>query len=594
MFGEGSATRNANYRVLAIRGSPGSQSKQQSQLLDFAVLSAPSSASASLRVCAQRSEMPSRSTPKRALDSDDDEEEELPTRLKRSRHSASRSTKTSSVPLPNGHRNDISSFSRGNGGKEDEQPHQPGAIRRVKLIDFVTYSSVEFFPGPSLNMVIGPNGTGKSTLVCAICIGLGYDPKFLGRAKDVSEFVKHGADEAFIEIELERQVGTKGSHPVIRCNIKRDGNKAMYSINKRPFSAKQVKHEMGRYGVQIDNLCQFLPQDRVVEFAGMTPIELLKSTQRAVASQEMIDWHEQLKVLRKSQRELQVMKKAQDDELASLEAQHKRQEADVQRIQERQKVRDHVAKLKGIRPLVGYDEKSRMVKESRTQLNVMATELKELETSVEPALREANSKNEYKQAIAEALDDRKQHMHRLFDELQTRESAAKDIENKLDRHKDRTDKHRSDIKTASTQVTQARKEVRDLEARIAQPAPVTEDKLNAIFETIKRLSREDRETATAYEQLQDERNGLEQQMRERDNRIRQQEGRLRELNSKAGQQNEKLARINRDTARAWNWIQKNQNLFEKQVFGPPMLQCSVKNPRDVDMVESLIPLPRCS
>ena len=52
--------------------------------------------------------------------------------------------------------------------------HQPGSIVRVKLENFVTYAAVEFFPGPSLNMVIGPNGTGKSTLVCAICIGLGW------------------------------------------------------------------------------------------------------------------------------------------------------------------------------------------------------------------------------------------------------------------------------------------------------------------------------------------------------------------------------------------------------------------------------------
>ena len=55
--------------------------------------------------------------------------------------------------------------------------HQPGAIVRVKLSNFVTYTAVEFFPGPSLNMVIGPNGTGKSTLVCAICIGLGWGPQ---------------------------------------------------------------------------------------------------------------------------------------------------------------------------------------------------------------------------------------------------------------------------------------------------------------------------------------------------------------------------------------------------------------------------------
>ena len=54
---------------------------------------------------------------------------------------------------------------------------QPGSIARVKLENFVTYSSAEFFPGPSLNMVIGPNGTGKSTLVCAICLGLGWGPQ---------------------------------------------------------------------------------------------------------------------------------------------------------------------------------------------------------------------------------------------------------------------------------------------------------------------------------------------------------------------------------------------------------------------------------
>jgi len=48
-----------------------------------------------------------------------------------------------------------------------------GTIVRIKLKQFVTYDYVEFFPGPDLNMIIGPNGTGKSTIVCAIALGLG-------------------------------------------------------------------------------------------------------------------------------------------------------------------------------------------------------------------------------------------------------------------------------------------------------------------------------------------------------------------------------------------------------------------------------------
>ncbi len=33
-----------------------------------------------------------------------------------------------------------------------------------------------------VNLIIGPNGSGKSTIVCAICLTLGGDPKTLGRA----------------------------------------------------------------------------------------------------------------------------------------------------------------------------------------------------------------------------------------------------------------------------------------------------------------------------------------------------------------------------------------------------------------------------
>lgn len=55
--------------------------------------------------------------------------------------------------------------------------YKPGAIVRIKVSNFVTYTSAEFHPGPKLNMVIGPNGTGKSTLVCAICLGLGWGPQ---------------------------------------------------------------------------------------------------------------------------------------------------------------------------------------------------------------------------------------------------------------------------------------------------------------------------------------------------------------------------------------------------------------------------------
>ena len=57
-----------------------------------------------------------------------------------------------------------------------------GSIVRIACHSFLTYDSVEFRPGPALNMIIGPNGTGKSTIACAIAIGLGFPAKV--RPKD--------------------------------------------------------------------------------------------------------------------------------------------------------------------------------------------------------------------------------------------------------------------------------------------------------------------------------------------------------------------------------------------------------------------------
>ena len=37
----------------------------------------------------------------------------------------------------------------------------------------------------------------------------------------------------------------------------------------------------------------------------------------------------------------------------------------------------------------------------------------------------------------------------------------------------------------------------------------------------------------------------------------------------------------------WKWIQENPNAFEKPVFGPPITECSVKDPKFCDQIESL-------
>lgn len=63
---------------------------------------------------------------------------------------------------------------------KDQERYKVGTVLRVSLVNFVTYDKATFHIGPHLNVVIGPNGTGKSTLVCALALGLGARPEVLG------------------------------------------------------------------------------------------------------------------------------------------------------------------------------------------------------------------------------------------------------------------------------------------------------------------------------------------------------------------------------------------------------------------------------
>lgn len=63
---------------------------------------------------------------------------------------------------------------------------------------------------------------------------------------------------------------------------------------------------------------------------------------------------------------------------------------------------------------------------------------------------------------------------------------------------------------------------------------------------------------------------------------------LAAFDTQEGQQMSKVEKLSKETARAWKLIQENLESFEKEVYGPPMITCSIKDPRYVDAVESLL------
>lgn len=271
-----------------------------------------------------------------------------------------------------------------------------------------------------------------------------------------------------IEIELAKDNKRFKKNILISCTIKREGNKSVFSIDGKPAGKRQVVELARSLAIQIDNLCQFLPQDKVVEFAAMTPIELLRSTQRAVASQEMIDMQESLKEFRRKQKEVQARVDADQDTLNNLEGRQRLQEADVERMREREQIEIHVNRLEIARPFARYRDERSKHRDMKTKKKEAQHELKALQDEVEPSLRAVNQKQRYKTQIGAAVGERARAVgkaektaDKIDKDFNALHDRSRDCEKELQAEKDFGKKQKSEALRYEGAMTRLRKQMEE-------------------------------------------------------------------------------------------------------------------------------------
>jgi len=478
--------------------------------------------------------------------------------------------------------------SRTNGNVNDmlaDDVFKPGTLVRVKLRNFVTYTAAEFHLGPSLNMVIGPNGTGKSTLVCAICLGLGWSSEHLGRAKELGQFVKNGSDEAVIEIELAAGPGM-AKNRIVRRLIQKSNNKTSFWIDGKTSSKNAVLALCKEFSIQIDNLCQFLPQDRVVEFAKMSDVDRLRETQRAAAPQHMVEWHDQLKGLRGEEKALEIKHQNEQSHLEKLQLAQGRDQQDVDRYHQREGLLQKSKCLEKVRPIIELRLRKEASAQAKEALRTARRELDQINANVEP-VRQAQAETEaYKDQIDNVVKLRKNRVDMI-------KTQADRLFAKIDKEKQAVAGFVAEVKgevatkrTREQDIARMNAEIQRLE-RQRQEEPVNYDM--AEFTSRKN------DLGAQYRALDGRRTQFKataQESKTRGEAVHVEYKRLLEqrklLDTQSGKQASVLQRLSSDTAKAWAWFQENKSTLtlKGEVYGPPILECSVKDLRYADVVES--------
>uniref|UniRef100_A0A667I6Q9 Structural maintenance of chromosomes protein 5 n=1 Tax=Lynx canadensis TaxID=61383 RepID=A0A667I6Q9_LYNCA len=406
---------------------------------------------------------------------------------------------------------------------QSSRPFVEGSIVRIVMENFLTYDVCEVSPGPHLNMIIGANGTGKSSIVCAICLGLAGKPAFMGRADKVGFFVKRGCSKGMVEIELFRNSGNL----TITREIDVAKNQSSWFINKKSTTQKVVEEQVAALNIQVGNLCQFLPQDKVGEFKSIGPPEMHR-------------YHCELKNFREKEKQLEVfiiekLKMIQRNERYKQdEYENVRQEYEEVKLA-RDRVKEEVRKLK---------EGQRYSLEARIK---------------EKVLSETSQKCKQKQDIIERKD-------KQIEELQQALTVKQNEEHDRQRR-----------------ISNTRKMIEDLqnELKTAENCENLQPQIDAITNDLRRIQDE---KASCEGEVIDKRGEKETLEKEKksvgDNIVR--------FDNLMNQKEDKLRQRYRDTYDAVLWLRNNRDKFKQRVCEPIMLTINMKDNKNAKYIENHI------
>ncbi|KAJ6750850.1 hypothetical protein OIU85_001393 [Salix viminalis] len=463
-----------------------------------------------------------------------------------------------------------------------EDDYMPGNIIEIELRNFMTYDCLVCKPGSRLNLVIGPNGSGKSSIVCAIALGLGGEPQLLGRATSIGAYVKRGEESGHIKISL--RGSTKDEKITIIRRIDTH-NKSEWLFNGKVASKKEVTEIMQQFNIQVNNLTQFLPQDRVCEFAKLTPVQLLEETEKAVGDPQLPIQH---RALVDKSRELKTIEMAvtrNGETLNQLQVLNAELEKDVERVRQRKVLLKKAESMKKKLPWLKYDamkadylKAKEAEKDAKQKLEEAAKTLNNLREPIEKQKLEKPQMDAKCKRLSNLI---KENAKRRMEFLEKESSLGVQIRGKYKEMGDlkkEEESHQQRIIKAKEDLAIAEEELRNFP--VHEPPKDVLDKLRSQISDLKVSANQKRIQKQDKEKVLNQKNVA----------LRQCVDRLKDMENK----NNKLLQALRNSGaekifEAYHWLQEHRHELNMEVYGPVLLEVNVSNRDHADYLEGHVP-----
>ncbi|XP_045610449.2 structural maintenance of chromosomes protein 5 isoform X1 [Procambarus clarkii] len=459
---------------------------------------------------------------------------------------------------------------------------KPGNICRIYIKDFLTFDEIEVRPKPHLNFIIGPNGTGKSTILCAICICLGGKPAVTGRGKELADYVKHGKEISTLETELYTE--NTSCNVVIKRQFDRK-NKSVWFLQGKEVPKKVIEAKIAALNIQVDNLCQFLPQDRVANFAKMNKVQLLEATEKAVGDASLYEHHELLRSSGQRMQELLARVAEIENQLDTDIKRNARLKDAVENHETKTQLEECIKKLQKQQMWFDYDEKRKVHTRQKKERDQFQAVIDKKRKAFEPTLQIINQKKkellEMKMLIRDMQDKvkKKQMMdEKLQYEYEQSVEALQDAQRVFSAKKQEEDQRKRELLDFGRQLDVLDGQLKNL--------PQLDDVVAQ--KTLKELAEKINSASHTNLHLKDKQHNAETTRTSSIRKMNACQVELAGIQDISKQRLELLSRRNRDAYNAMKWLEENRDKFAATVHAPMCTLLNMKYTKYAKYVENRI------
>uniref|UniRef100_A0A7S1Y5K8 Structural maintenance of chromosomes protein 5 n=1 Tax=Grammatophora oceanica TaxID=210454 RepID=A0A7S1Y5K8_9STRA len=360
-----------------------------------------------------------------------------------------------------------------------------------------------------------------------------------------------------------------------------------FYINDVKASQKDVVklvHET--YNISVENLCTFLPQDKVGNFSGFTPQNLLIETEKSMSgSQHLYKCHQELIEL-----ELEFQKGDTDvsqrrEVLQKLETDHARLSREVERNQEREKALLQIELLQKKKLWLVHDqlhERALALKEEKAKAK-QAVQLAQAErvTPLETDWREAS--RQY---------DRLSNQYRTADkETQDHVNEAKKQDRKCELHCEKTDVALSEVQSCDSDKRSAQRAVEAQRQKLEEQQALAADQpsMEDADATLKDSLMAYKEAKPAFDEATHRCRSLAADISAAQQEVERHHDKLKGFQDHKKQKRLRIFREHKNLEKICGWVDQNRRQFRYPVFGPVCAEVFTMNKNSAAFLEQHVP-----